>query len=103
VSAIQVVVDDLTGLAGALAKGANELTVAGPTEGQLTIDSGSADLDTVFGFALYHCAATRDVISADLAETSTNLLAVRDDYESSDWRVRELYDKIMDAEPLAER
>jgi hypothetical protein len=100
---IQVVAGDLTRLADAVARGATELSIAGPTEQQLFIDSGSADVNQAFADVLYGCRVARDAVRAELEDTAANLQAVREEYERNEWRTRQLFDEMMDIDPLADR
>lgn len=102
-SDIQAVASDLTRLADAMARGAIELEVAAPSEQRLSINSGSSALDQAFADALYGCRVARDAVRIDLDDTAANLLAVRDEYERSEWRVRQLFDEVMEVDPLADR
>jgi hypothetical protein len=102
-SDIQAIASDLTRLADAMSRGATELDVAAPTEHQLFINSGSSPLDQAFADVLYGCRVARDAVRTDLEDTAANLVAVRDEFERNEWRARQLFDEVMEVDPLADR
>ena len=102
-SDIKAIANDLTRLADAVARGATELEVAAPAEHYLSITSGSPTLDQAFTDALYGCRVARDAVRTDLEDTAANLVAVRDEFQRYDWRARQLFDEVMEVDPLADR
>lgn len=98
----QVILDDLSSASRAFHAGSVDFSDAVPDLASLRVDTGEDSLDQAVRFALTGIAALHRKITEDLDLTGDNLTTVHDNYLEAEISVRELYDDMLDVDPVAE-